>query len=150
MNGEEKKKEKKEENSLLTSCFIKKHKTKPRDKSHNLQNGKGNKINRRGSFILSFKESIINNGDIRKVYVQVCYSTMSSKRRLFALKKTSWNLFDKVIFTEEYTVGTLEAELLFGRNFTQTGHRPYSLQIFITVVCLAIFWWHKIWFLFFL
>lgn len=32
MNGEEKVKEKKEENSLLTSCFIKKYKTKPRDK----------------------------------------------------------------------------------------------------------------------
>lgn len=38
---------------------------------------KGNKINRGGSFILSFKESIINNGELRKVYVQVCYSTTS-------------------------------------------------------------------------
>lgn len=47
------------------------------------------------------------------------------KRRLFALKKTLWYWFDKVIFTEEYTVGTLE-ELLFGRNITETEHRPYS------------------------
>lgn len=77
MNGEEKAKEKKEENSWLTSCFIKKYKTKSRDKSCNLQNGKGKQINRGGSFILSFKESIINNGELRKVYVQVCYSTMS-------------------------------------------------------------------------
>lgn len=61
------------------------------------------------------------------------------KRRLFSLKKTLWNRFDKVIFTEEYTVGTLEAELLFRRNITQTEHRPYSLQIFITVVHLVIF-----------
>lgn len=39
--------------------------------------GKKNKINRGGSFILSFKESIKNNGELRKVSVQVCYSTMS-------------------------------------------------------------------------
>lgn len=58
------------------------------------------------------------------------------KRRLFALKKTLWNCFGKAIFTEEYTVGMLEAELLFGRNITQTEHRPYSFQIFITVVRL--------------
>jgi len=41
MNGEEKVKEKKEEKSWLTSSFIKKCKTKSRDKSRNLQNGKG-------------------------------------------------------------------------------------------------------------
>lgn len=70
------------------------------------------------------------------------------KRRLFALKKTLWNRFDNVIFTEEYTVGALEAELLFERNITQTGYRPYSLQIFITVVRFVIFWLNKIWFLF--
>lgn len=61
------------------------------------------------------------------------------KRRLFALKKTLWNWFDNVIFTEEYTVGALEAELLFERNITQTEYRPYSLQIFITVVRFVIF-----------
>lgn len=57
-------------------------------------------------------------------------------KRSFALKKTLWNFFGKVIFTEEYTVGMLEAELLFGRNITQTEHRPYSFQIFITIVRL--------------
>lgn len=60
-------------------------------------------------------------------------------KRLLALKKTLWNQFDNVIFTEEYTVGALEAELLFERNITQTEYRPYSLKIFITVVRFVIF-----------